>query len=85
MLDRAENGISSARACIEGILTVRVIPLNFVSLALAELFITIATVFQRFDLELHNTTRDDIDIKHDLFIPRPKNLNTLGVQVRVKR
>ncbi|KAK2734149.1 hypothetical protein FQN57_001864 [Myotisia sp. PD_48] len=54
------------------------------NLAKAEIFIAIATLFRRFDFELCNTTRDDIDVHHDLFIPRPKNLKTMGVQVRLK-
>ncbi|KAL1956602.1 hypothetical protein VTO42DRAFT_6949 [Malbranchea cinnamomea] len=55
------------------------------NLALAEIFITVGTIFHRFDLELHNTTRDDIDVQHDLFIPRPKNMKTIGVQVKARR
>lgn len=54
------------------------------SLALASIYTTIASLFRRFDLELYETSRDDIDAEYDLFIPRPKNLKTLGVQVKVK-
>lgn len=56
------------------------------SLARAEIFITLATFFRRFDkIELYKTTReDDIDMKHDLFLPRPKNLDSVGVQVMLK-
>lgn len=53
------------------------------SLALAAIYTTVARLFRRFDFALHDTTRDDIDAAHDLFIPRPKNLKTLGVQARV--
>ncbi|KAM5431408.1 hypothetical protein MferCBS31731_007894 [Microsporum ferrugineum] len=54
------------------------------NLARAEIFIATSTIFRRFDFELCHTTRDDIQIHHDLFIPRPKNLKTVGVQARVK-
>ncbi|CAG8949922.1 hypothetical protein HYFRA_00004252 [Hymenoscyphus fraxineus] len=40
-----------------------------VNLALAELYITIATIFSRFELELHDTLRErDIDVMRDCFI-----------------
>ncbi|KAI1978936.1 hypothetical protein LOZ54_006196 [Ophidiomyces ophidiicola] len=55
------------------------------NLAQAAMYTTVAELVRRFDMELHGTTRDDIDVKHDLFIPRPKNLKTLGLQVKLKR
>ena len=54
------------------------------SLAKAEIFIAASTIFRRFDFEMCDTTLDDIQIRHDLFIPRPKNLKTIGVQARLK-
>ncbi|EFR03531.1 benzoate 4-monooxygenase cytochrome P450 [Nannizzia gypsea CBS 118893] len=54
------------------------------NLAKAEIFITASTIFRRFDFEMCNTTLEDIQIHHDLFIPRPKNLKTIGVQARLK-
>ncbi|KAK2768340.1 hypothetical protein FQN54_000194 [Arachnomyces sp. PD_36] len=54
------------------------------NLARAEMFITIATILRKFDFELHNTTDDDIVLKHDLFLPRPKNLDSNGAYVIVK-
>lgn len=48
------------------------------------MFIAIATVIRQFDLELYNTTDDDIRLKYDLFLPRPKNLDTNGAYVIVK-
>ncbi|RMZ77471.1 hypothetical protein DV738_g4378, partial [Chaetothyriales sp. CBS 135597] len=39
------------------------------NLANAELYMTIATVFRRFDLELYQTTARDAEIGHDYFIP----------------
>lgn len=55
------------------------------SLARAELFITLATFFRWFQrIEIFNTTReDDIDMKHDLFLPRPGNLQTEGLQAKI--
>ncbi|KAL8722842.1 MAG: hypothetical protein Q9225_000729 [Loekoesia sp. 1 TL-2023] len=53
--------------------------LNF---ALAELYIVIACLFRRFDLELHDTIRErDVDAVRDCFIgePSPKSL---GVRVK---
>ncbi|GBF66345.1 cyrochrome P450 [Trichophyton mentagrophytes] len=54
------------------------------NLAKAEIFIAASTIFRRFDFEMCDTTLDDIQIHHDLFIPRPKNLKTIGVQARLK-
>lgn len=31
------------------------------SLAYAEIYVTLATIFRRFDLELYETTREDVD------------------------
>lgn len=53
------------------------------SLAYAELFLTIAAVFRRFDLELFETTRDDVGLARDGFVPRPK-AGSKGVQVIVR-
>jgi hypothetical protein len=49
------------------------------------MFITLSTFFRRFHkVELYNTSREtDIDMKHDMFLPRPKNLDTDGVQVLI--
>ena len=45
--------------------------MNF-SLAKAELRSAIATVIRRYEVqELFQTTRDDVDIQHDLFLPQP--------------
>jgi hypothetical protein len=54
------------------------------SLAKAELQLAIATVFRRFDKpELFETTRADVDIQHDLFLPRHA-LDRKGVRVVFK-
>jgi hypothetical protein len=42
------------------------------SLAKAELQLTLATIFRRYEhQELFETTRKDVDIQHDLFLPHP--------------
>jgi hypothetical protein len=54
------------------------------SLAKAELLLTIATVFRRFDKqELFETTRADVDVQHDLFLPQAA-LDSKGVRVIFK-
>ncbi|CVL03541.1 hypothetical protein FPRO06_10847 [Fusarium proliferatum] len=52
------------------------------NLAYAELYLTVATIFSRFDLELVGTTRRDVEIAHDFFVGMPP-LNSKGVMVRV--
>ena len=52
------------------------------SLALAELYIIIACLFRRFDLQLHDTIRErDVDAVRDCFIGEtsPKSL---GIRVK---
>jgi hypothetical protein len=54
------------------------------SLAKAELLLTIATVFRRFDKqELFETTRADVDIQYDRFVPQAA-LDSKGVRVIFK-
>ena len=53
------------------------------NLAYAEIYLTLAAVFRRFDLELFETTREDVDIVHDFFNPSAR-LDSKGVRVRVK-
>jgi len=54
------------------------------SLAKAELQLGIATVFRRYEnQELFETTRADVDIKHDLFLPQA-DLKSKGVRVIFK-
>lgn len=53
------------------------------SLAQAELYITIATVFSRFSFELYETDKSDVEMKHAYLVPYPK-WETKGVRVKVK-
>lgn len=51
-------------------------------LAVAEIHLTMVTVFRRFNFELFETDCSDVDMKHDYFIPLPE-LDTKGVRVLV--
>ncbi|KAK5126470.1 hypothetical protein LTR85_010706 [Meristemomyces frigidus] len=44
-----------------------------INLAKAEIFLTLATVFRRFDLELFETDRSDVDAAHD-FVSKAKGI-----------
>lgn len=54
-----------------------------ISLAYAELYITIATIFRRFELRLFETNEEDVEMAHDFFIPVPR-LGSKGVRVVVE-
>lgn len=53
------------------------------TLAYAEMYIAIATVFRRCEFELFRTNRDAVDCYRDMYVPHPKP-GTLGVRARVK-
>ena len=52
-------------------------------LALMELYVALATLFRRHDLELFETTRDDVDFAVDMVKPMPRH-GSKGVRVVVK-
>lgn len=52
------------------------------SLAIAELYITLATISRRFEMENYETTVDDVKIVRDFFVGVPK-LDSLGVRAVV--
>jgi hypothetical protein len=52
-------------------------------LAQAELYITIATVFSRFDFELYETDVSDVEMQHAYLVPYPK-WESKGVRMKVK-
>jgi cytochrome P450 len=54
-----------------------------VYLAQAGIYLTLAAVFRRFDFELFQTDRSDVDVAHDFFTPSPK-LDSKGPRVLVK-
>lgn len=51
-------------------------------LASAEIYLTLAAIFSRFDFEIYKTTREDIDVAHDFFNPQPKK-GSVGLQAIV--
>jgi hypothetical protein len=54
------------------------------SLAMAELYITLATVFSRFDFELYQTDETDVQMAHAYLVPYPK-WESKGVRARVRQ
>jgi len=54
-----------------------------INLAHAELYMGIASLFRRFNLELYETDKSDLVLKHDFFLPAPKS-ESKGVRVVVK-
>ncbi|KAL2072092.1 hypothetical protein VTL71DRAFT_11435 [Oculimacula yallundae] len=55
-----------------------------ISLAQAELYITLAVVFSRFSFELYETDQSDVQMEHAYLLPYPK-WDSKGVRVRVKQ
>ncbi|KAK0646805.1 cytochrome P450 family protein [Cercophora newfieldiana] len=54
-----------------------------INLAMAELYITFATVFSRFDFELFETDESDVRMEHAYLVPYPK-WESKGVRVVIK-
>ncbi len=54
-----------------------------INLAQAEIHLAIAKLFRKFDFELYQTDRSDVDVAHDFFNPSPK-LDSKGVRLLVK-
>ena len=52
-------------------------------LAYAELYLATAIVHRRFDTELFETTREDIDIAHDFFLGSQR-IGSKGLQVKMR-
>ena len=42
------------------------------SLAHAELYLTLATLFRRYDMQLFKTRREDVEPARDFFVPAPE-------------
>jgi len=55
-----------------------------INLAYAELRFAIATIFRRFELELFDTSKADVEIVHDYFVGMPL-MTSKGIRVRVLR
>lgn len=57
---------------------------GYCSLARAELYLTLATVFRRYDnQELFESSRLDVDVAHDYLLPQPSE-KSKGVKVVFK-
>jgi cytochrome P450 len=54
------------------------------NLGQAELFLTLATVLRRFDLDLYETDETDVTIERDWYVMQPKK-DSLGVRAIVKK
>lgn len=54
-----------------------------INLATAEIYLTLAMVFRRFDVELYETTARDAEIAHDFFIPHGHK-DSKGVRIVFK-
>lgn len=54
-----------------------------INLATAEIYLTLATVFRRFNMELYETTARDAEIAHDFFIPHG-HADSKGVRIVFK-
>jgi hypothetical protein len=52
------------------------------SLAYAELYLTLAIIFSRFELENYETTTDDVTVHRDFFVGVPKD-GSKGVRATV--
>ena len=66
------NFSRGSRACIG---------LNFAHL---ELYVALATIFRRFELELFDTDHNDVDFVLDIVAPMPKK-DSRGVRIMVKK
>ncbi|ETN41890.1 uncharacterized protein HMPREF1541_03829 [Cyphellophora europaea CBS 101466] len=54
-----------------------------INLATAEIYLTLATVFRRFNMELYETTVRDAEVAHDFFIPHG-HADSKGVRIVFK-
>jgi len=52
------------------------------SLAWAELYLTLSTIATRFEMDLFETTVDDVKPERDFFVPCP-SLDSQGVRIKV--
>ncbi|TVY65505.1 Cytochrome P450 monooxygenase sdnE [Lachnellula suecica] len=52
------------------------------NLAYAEMYLTLATLVRRFDMELFETTVDDVTMAHDFFVAIPR-LDSKGIRIKV--
>ena len=61
------------------------LPDNWISLVYAELFLTVARVMTRFDIDLFETVRSrDVDVVRDCIIGLP-SAESPGIRVKIKK
>lgn len=48
------------------------------------MYLTLATIVRRFDMELYETSVEDVTMVHDFFVAVPK-LDSKGVRVKVTK
>jgi hypothetical protein len=53
------------------------------SLAYAELYLTLATVLRRFEMENFETTLDDAILERDYYVGGPRRLDSQGIRAIV--
>ena len=53
------------------------------SLARSEILLVMSTILRQFELELYETTVEDVRVKHEIFIPFV-NMDSKGVRVVIK-
>jgi hypothetical protein len=53
------------------------------SLAYAEMLFAVAVIVRNFEVELFETTWEDVEIVHDFFVSLPR-LDSKGVKVKIK-
>jgi cytochrome P450 len=54
-----------------------------INLAQVEMYLTLATLFRKFDMELFETDRSDVELAHEFFLPISR-LDSKGVRILVK-
>lgn len=54
-----------------------------IHLAYAEIYLALASIIRRFNMNLWNTTSEDVQVSRDMFLPRPKR-GSKGVRVLVE-
>jgi hypothetical protein len=53
------------------------------SLAYAELYLTLAIVLQKFEMEIFETTLDDVTFERDYFVGQSRDLGSQGIRAIV--
>ncbi|KAI9376045.1 cytochrome P450 [Aspergillus egyptiacus] len=54
-----------------------------INLAFAELYMTVATLFRRYNMKLYDTTEDDVRLHSDMILPHAKK-GSKGIRVTLE-